>query len=129
MSTRHPFVLLLGLLVFLGGRLVGHAEENLTDEKKEHILKAYHALLAAELTSKKVVALPAGRQFVKIDASDRIRSASFGHTTTVLVPTGLPGKHEDPNHATEFYVEHGRSTNAPASTYGPFKLNPPAATP
>jgi hypothetical protein len=123
MSKRHPtLLLLLSLLLVLGIRLVGHAEENLTSENKERILKAYRALPAAELNQHAIAALPTHMQFVKIDASDKVRSASFGHTTTLLVPSGLTDKREDPNRATEFYVEYGRSTNTPGGLYGPFKL-------
>jgi hypothetical protein len=124
MSRRLSALLLLSLLLLLGYRLVGHAAPDvpLTQESKERILKAYHALPGAEIEKQKIAAVPTGMEFVKIDASDRIRSASFGHTTTLLVPCGLAGKPEDPNKATAFYVEYGRSTNSPGGTFGPFKL-------
>jgi hypothetical protein len=47
-----------------------------------------------------------------VDVSERMRSASFGHTTVLLVPPS----------AQEFYVEWGRSTNRPPAWFGPFPV-------
>jgi hypothetical protein len=82
-------------------------------EQSKAAVTAYHELKPNELETKKVETLPAGVQVVeRIDVSDKIRSASFGHTTTLLVVAG--GK--------EFYVEYGKSTNKPAALFGPFPV-------
>ena len=73
---------------------------------------AYKALAAQELQAKKIDALPAG-DFKRIEVKQRIKSASFGHQTTLAVPKSNPK---------QFFVEFGRSTNRPAQTFGPFEL-------
>ena len=50
---------------------------------------------------------------MRVDASQRIRSASFGHQTTLLIDTAQPK---------QYWVEYGKSTNAPAALYGPFTV-------
>ena len=84
----------------------------LPTERKEAVVAAYHALTPPDVEAKKIDALPSGVSFERIDVSAKIRSASFGHTTTLLVPAD--GK--------QFFVEYGRSTNRPASLYGPFPV-------
>lgn len=122
MSRRLPVLLILSVVLLIAARLAGQAAENLSDKSRDRVLAAYRALPSVEREKQKIAVLPAGVQFVKIDASDRIRSASFGHTTTLLVPAGAAGKPADPNQAREYYVEYGRSTNAPAVWFGPFPI-------
>ena len=78
--------------------------------------KAYQALSQAEIAKQKVDALPQAT-FKRIDVSPRMRSASFGHKTWVLVP---PQRAQGGG---EFYLEFGKSTNHPASYFGPFPLH------
>lgn len=86
------------------------------------IVHTYRSLQATEIEKHRIAALPTDAHFVRIDVSDKIRSASFGHTTTLLVPAGVTGHPESPNRAHEFYVEYGASTNAPGGIFGPFKI-------
>jgi hypothetical protein len=81
----------------------------------EAIVAAYHALTSTEIEAHKVKAPPT-EEMENIDVSEQVRSASFGHTTTLWVP-----KHQAHEGAV-FYVHYGRSTNAPAATFGPFKV-------
>ena len=73
--------------------------------------------------------MPLGIQFASIDVSKQLGakgSISFGHSATILVPEGPlvpnPKIKHDPNHAKDFYVQMGASTNTPAGFYGPFKI-------
>jgi hypothetical protein len=63
---------------------------------------------------------PAHIEFARIDVSERMRSASFGHATTLLVP--LPAQDGGSSAPAQFWVEYGRSTNSPARLFGPFPL-------
>jgi hypothetical protein len=63
--------------------------------------------------------IPAGVAVQRIDVSLRIRSASFGHATILIVE--LPKAGQPP---TRYWVEYGRSTNTPAALYGPFTIPP-----
>ena len=81
----------------------------LTLTPQQAVLKAYHALTPADLNSHVVSELPDGG-WKSVDASDRIRSISFGHRTTLWL-----------NDDGVFYVEYGRSTNAPGKVMGPFR--------
>ena len=76
---------------------------------------AYHRLSSTEITTHKAAGAPP-RDAQRIDVSERIRSASFGHQTWIVV--AADGK--------TFWVEYGRSTNAPGGLYGPFAVAPPA---
>jgi hypothetical protein len=78
-------------------------------QKERAALNAYHGLTPQELVTHVVAELPDGN-WRSVDASDRIRSISFGHTTTLWVGDSV------------FYVEFGRSTNAPGRLMGPFAL-------
>jgi hypothetical protein len=70
----------------------------------------YGKLAPAEVEAKKLDVPPADAQ--KIDVSSRIRSASFGHKTwLVLAPDG-----------TRFWIEWGKSTNRPGALFGPFPI-------
>jgi hypothetical protein len=64
-------------------------------------------------------ALPRRVEFARIDVTPRMRSASFGHTTTLIVP--VPSTDAGAASA-EFWVEYRRSTNTPARLFGPFPL-------
>jgi hypothetical protein len=83
-------------------------------DQREAVIKAYRAMTPEQIEAKKVEAAPAHITFARVDVSARMRSASFGHTTTLLVPEG----------AREFWVEYGRSTNHPAELFGPFPVAP-----
>jgi hypothetical protein len=75
------------------------------------VVAAYHALTPQQLAARPGAKVPSGT-WERVDVSDRIRSASFGHTTT-LAYRKAEGV---------FYVEYGRSTNTPAQTFGPFSV-------
>jgi hypothetical protein len=106
------FLILASLLLAPLAVCAGPAAMQLTAERRDAVLATWHALTPPEVEAKKIDALPKDLAVERIDVSEKIRSASFGHTTTLLVPTG--GK--------EFYVEYGRSTNRPAALYGPFSV-------
>jgi hypothetical protein len=89
------------------------AQGPLPTEQRDAVLAAWHALTPPDVEAKKIDALPAGVSVERIDVSPRIRSASFGHTTTLLVPEG--GK--------QFWVEYGKSTNKPGGLFGPFAVH------
>ena len=78
-------------------------------------LAAYNALKPGEIESKKIDALPQVES-KRIEVKQRVRSASFGHKISLVVPitNGQPKR--------EYYVEYGRSTNRPAEQFGPFSL-------
>jgi hypothetical protein len=83
-----------------------------TPEAPKHAdaLAALHALTTEQLEAKPTAKPPTGKDWARVDASENVKSASFGHRTTLLVSVK------------EFYVEYGKSTNAPAKTFGPFEL-------
>ena len=81
------------------------------------VQRAYQKLTPTELEAKKTSARPPASA-KKIDVSEKIKSASFGHKTWIIVS-------ED---GREFWVEYGRSTNTPAQLYGPFPVAEPEAT-
>jgi hypothetical protein len=77
------------------------------------VLAAYHHLPSTEVEARPVDAPPADvTAWARVDVSAKARSASFGHTTTLLV-----SPHDD-----VFYVEYGRSTNRPRRLFGPFRV-------
>lgn len=84
----------------------------LSATQRDAVVAAYRALAPADVQGRPVDAAPAGK-LERVDVSDKIRSASFGHTTTLLIPSD--GK--------RFWVEYGKSTNRPASWYGPFAVS------
>jgi hypothetical protein len=84
----------------------------LSKEKEQAVIAAYHALKPPEPQSKKIEKLPEHEEFTRINVTERVRSASFGHATWLLVPP----------HARHFYVEFGKSTNTPAGFFGPFDV-------
>ncbi|HEY7957335.1 MAG TPA: hypothetical protein VII38_18640 [Polyangia bacterium] len=102
------------LMVLAGCALARPSSPVLTPKQREQAIKSYHALAPEVMRASKIEKLPNGLAVARVDVSARMRSASFGHTTTLLVPAG----------ATSFYVELGRSTNAPSSLYGPFPIAP-----
>jgi hypothetical protein len=117
------FWMALVLGIFLPRPGGAQGSKNLTAAKRKQVETAYHALAKQDLEKQKVDALPTNLLFVRVDVSEKIRSASFGHTTTLLVPAGEVAHPTDPNAATEFYIEYGKSTNAPIRWFGPFKLD------
>jgi hypothetical protein len=78
---------------------------------------AYEKLGSAFIETKSATALPEGVDLARIDVTPRMRSASFGHTTTLIVPVASRDGGVAP---TKFWVEYGKSTNAPARLFGPF---------
>lgn len=99
-------------------------EKALTAANRAKIVSSYQALSqSGQLENKRLAALPVGLRFKSIDVSGQIRSASFGHSATILVPEGpmAPGV-ADPNGAKQFYVQYGASTNAPGGIFGPFDI-------
>ena len=75
------------------------------------VQQAYRKLTWQERDAKKTTVKPP-KSAHRIDVSDRIRSASFGHKTWLWVSED--GK--------EFWVEFGRSTNTKAGLFGPFSV-------
>ena len=78
---------------------------------------AFHKLSSRAVEAKPATPPPDADKLERIDVSAKVRSASFGHTTTLLVARD------------HFYVEYGRSTNRPKRLYGPFPvgtLSPPS---
>jgi hypothetical protein len=71
------------------------------------VVAAYHRLTSQEVEARPATPPPADA-LPRIDVSAKVRSASFGHTTMLLVE----GDH--------YFVEYGRSTNRPKRLYGPF---------
>ncbi len=72
---------------------------------------AYRKLSSTEIETH-AATTPPPKDAQRIDVSERIRSASFGHRTWLLVaPDGA-----------RFWVEYGPSTNRPGGTYGPFTV-------
>jgi hypothetical protein len=82
------------------------------------VQQAYRKLTVQQRDAKKTTVKPP-KSAHRIDISERIRSASFGHKTWLWV--SADGK--------EFWVEFGRSTNFPAALYGPFSVEEAAAKP
>jgi len=83
---------------------------------------AYQKLAGTEIEAHKAAGAPPPKDAQRIDVSARIRSASFGHKTYLLVTAD----------GTQFWVEYGPSTNRPGALYGPFAVAPaptPAPTP
>jgi hypothetical protein len=76
---------------------------------------AYEKLGSAAVESRPLAALPKDVELHRIDVEEPIRSASFGHTTTLVVPVGASAPRQ-------FWVEYGASTNRPARLFGPFPL-------
>jgi hypothetical protein len=78
-------------------------------------VKDHYLTLGSEAIEAKPATPPASSKVERVDASQRIRSASFGHKTTLLVDKSQPA---------QYWVEYGKSTNTPAATYGPFTVQP-----
>ena len=90
---------------------------------RDAVVRTYRELRQhREIERHRLAAFPIDQRFARIDVSERIRSISFGHTTTLLIPAGITGHPTSPNHAQVFYVEYGASTNAPAAIFGPFQI-------
>lgn len=76
-------------------------------------LAAFHRLTSAAVESKPAGAPPTDlASWARVDVSAKARSASFGHTTTLLVAPADDA----------YYVEYGRSTNRPRRLFGPFSV-------
>ena len=99
------------MMMISGGARADGAK--LTPEREKEAVAAYRKLAAADIDKARVASLPGGLQTVRVDVSEKMRSASFGHTTALLVPVK----------GNEFYVEYGRSTNKPGGLFGPFTIH------
>jgi hypothetical protein len=100
-------------------------EKPLTAAHQAKIMSIYNALQASgQLENKRAGGLPLGLRFKSLDVTPQMHSASFGHSSTILVPEGAlsPDVKADPNTATQFYVQCGASTNRPGGIYGPFDI-------
>jgi hypothetical protein len=87
----------------------------LSSAQVDSIKADYQKLPPAAVEAKKVETPPPDAN--KIDVSAKVRSASFGHKTWLVVsPDG-----------TQFWVEYGRSTNRPGALFGPFPVTGSAA--
>lgn len=84
----------------------------LTAAQVSTVKAAYHKLGSQAVESHKATAQPP-KDAQRIDVSPRMRSASFGHRTWLVVPPD--GK--------QFWVEYGPSTNRPGALYGPFPVD------
>ena len=84
------------------------------------VQQAYQKLSSTEIEAHKTTKKPPA-DATRLDVSPKMRSASFGHKTWLIVAKD----------AKEFWVEYGRSTNTPAGLFGPFKVEgePAPATP
>jgi len=83
----------------------------------DRVRAAYEKLGAPAVEAKPAKALPDGVEVARIDVTPRMRSASFGHTTTLIVPLSSTDAGAAP---TQFWVQYGKSTNALARLFGPF---------
>jgi hypothetical protein len=86
----------------------------LTTAQVDAVKAAYHKLAATDIEAHEAKGAPP-KDAHRVDVSERMRSASFGHKTWLLVtPDGK-----------QFWVEYGKSTNRPGGLYGPFPVDPP----
>jgi hypothetical protein len=100
--------MLAGLLVV--SPVTEAKESHLSPDEEKAVVAAYRKLSSQDIEQKRISALPPRVVLARIDINEKLRSASFGHRTTLLVPVG----------GRVFYVEYGRSTNAPGGMFGPF---------
>jgi hypothetical protein len=92
----------------------------LTPEQTASVRAEYQKLSSAVIEAHPAAALPQGERFERIDVSQRLRSASFGHKTWLAVR--VTAADAGPVEPVEFWVEYGKSTNYPARLFGPFAL-------
>jgi hypothetical protein len=104
--------------------LAASLAQELSPAQVEAVKSAYRKLGNAAVMARPSSPLPASARVKRIDVSEKIRSASFGHRTTLLVP--FPAEGEDPH---RFWVELGPSTNhREPQWFGPFFVgDPPGA--
>jgi hypothetical protein len=94
----------------------------LNPARTQALVNAFSALDPSVFPDHLVPSFDANAEFAKIDVSSPIKSASFGHSTFILVPAGTSDKGENPNLSQVFYVAYGASTNTKAKNFGPFVL-------
>jgi hypothetical protein len=114
---RIPEALLAAALLHAPAALRAQVGSAQAEPRLDAVRAAYHRLGSVDLERKRIYALPARVDFECLDATPKIRSASFGHKVTLLVPRAPDG-----GTAAEFYVEHGRSTNRAGAWFGPFPI-------
>jgi hypothetical protein len=107
---------LIGLALFSAAA----AAQELSPAQVSAVKNHYSTLGSTAVEAKPVDALPPDAKVTRVDISPHIRSASFGHKTTLLI--AVPPQGET---AKQYWVEYGKSTNHPAALYGPFTI--PAA--
>ena len=90
------------------------APPKLSPDEAAAVKQSYLQLGSVAIERKPCDAIPKDVSVVRVDASSRIRSASFGHSTTLLVDANAPKR---------YWVEYGRSTNHAAALYGPFEVH------
>lgn len=89
------------------------AAASLSSEQISSVKAAYRRLSARQIEARPMSGLPEGARIERIDVSERLRSASFGHEPALVVRLG------DQVQPVEFWVEYGRSTNHPSRLFGP----------
>jgi hypothetical protein len=90
----------------------------LTPAQVSAVKDHYLTLGSTAIEAKPAAALPADAKVERVDVSPRMRSASFGHKTTLIIESPQAGS------PTQYWVEYGKSTNHPAALYGPFTVQP-----
>jgi hypothetical protein len=107
------------IAALLAGALSASAA--LPPEQEAAVRAAYEKLGSAGVESKPAATLPKRMRFHRIDVSEHMRSASFGHKTMLIVPVQrADGGAVAP---TQFWVEYGASTNNAARLFGPFPVD------
>ena len=107
MNTIRVAGLFVGLL--LARPSLAEEPTKLEPTVEKAVVAEYRKLQSPDIEAKPAKAPPEGAS-ARIDVSERMRSASFGHKTTLVVPL----------HGKVFYVEYGKSTNTTSRTFGPF---------
>jgi hypothetical protein len=104
----------------IGIVLLAALAQDLTPAQVDTVKAAYKKMDKAAVEAKPSSPLPPSAQVKRVDVSERIRSASFGHKTFLIIP--MPPEGESPR---RFWVEYGKSTNHPGALYGPFLIDAP----
>jgi len=105
------------VISLMGAMLSAPAAPDLSEAQIAAVKEHYLALGSQAVEARPAQPIPAEVKVARVDASDRIRSASFGHKTTLVI--ALPASGQEPK---QYWVEYGKSTNRPAALYGPFAI-------
>lgn len=98
-------------------------DSGVTEAQKAAALSAFKASSSSVVESHKQQAPPSSSCCVVVDVSEPMRSASFGHTTQVLIP-----KHQSGSRF-QYFIVYGNSTNRPGASFGPFEAHLPPQKP